>query len=821
MFLYLAIFLITVLILSFWVIKRMKINSQYRRAADFKIFLVKVPREVKLKEGEAPKSFVEFLAVAEQLFASLHSLYKSDFKTKIIGGEHISFEITTFEKEIGFYFAAPREIAQTIERQIHSFYPYAQIEEVLDHHTFHYSRPGYLAAATLKQDKADVFPLRTYRILEADPLNSLLGILAKLEPAESAAIQILIRPESNEWRLRAQKQMKNIQEGKSPSGGGKFLKTAGKVAADLGRAAAAKGGESNEEKQKASPLTPLQEETLKRLEEKSSKVAFRSQIRIISASPVKERAEFNLHNLGSAFADFNSTEGNSLSAIEYKDLDKIIKYYIFRIFDPKNKGLLLNTEELASIYHFPNQFIDAPNIIYLSAKDAPAPVNLPEEGTILGMAIYRGMEKPVYIKDDDRRRHIYAIGKTGTGKTTMMEGMVMSDIKRGNGLCLIDPHGDLSESIIRKIPKNRAEDLILFDPALTEKPLGFNLLEAKTKKERDFLVQETVSIFYKLFDPTRQGFIGPQFAHWLRNAALTLMEQPEGGTLIEIPRLFTDKEFERRSVANIKDNIVKSFWTKQMAQTAEFHKSEMLNYFTSKFGRFMTNEMIRNIIGQRKSAFDIRQIMDKGKILVCNLSKGKMGEVNSNLIGMILVSKLQMAAMSRAEIPEKDRRDFYLYVDEFQNFATDSFAEILSEARKYHLNLTIANQYVAQLEEKIRDAVFGNIGTFISFRIGAGEAEYIQKEFEPVFDENDLINIDKYHAYIRLLIDGVPARPFSMKTVLESSPGSERIARALTNLALLKYGRDYRIVEAEIEERVKETAYGPTPKIEDTTERGV
>ncbi|MCD6422002.1 type IV secretory system conjugative DNA transfer family protein, partial [bacterium] len=348
------------------------------------------------------------------------------------------------------------------------------------------------------------------------------------------------------------------------------------------------------------------------------------------------------------------------------------------------------------------------------------------------------------------------------------------------------------------MPENRIKDVIYFDPGGNlDRPLGFNLLEWKKPEEKDFLVQEAIAIFYKIFDPTRQGFIGPQFEHWMRNAALTLMEQPEGGALTEIPALFTDEAFKNKCLKNVKDPVVRAFWEKQMAQTADFHKSEMLNYFISKFGRFMTNDMLRNVIGQKKSAFDLREVMDQGKILIVNLSKGKMGEINSSMVGMILVSKLQMAAMSRADIPEEERKDFYLYVDEFQNFVTDSFAQILSEARKYRLSLTIANQYVAQLDEQIRDAVFGNVGTLISFRIGAQEAEFIAKEFEPVFDEYDLINVAKFHAYVRMIIDNMPARPFSMRTIKEETPEDWEKAKRIKEWVAQTYGRPKEEVEKE------------------------
>jgi hypothetical protein len=429
---------------------------------------------------------------------------------------------------------------------------------------------------------------------------------------------------------------------------------------------------------------------------------------------------------------------------------------------------------------------------------------MPKEGLILGKNIYRGEETEVRIKEKDRRRHLYAIGMTGTGKSTLFEAMALQDIREGRGLAIFDPHGEMIESIIYKIPKSRAEDVIYFNPSDTQRPLGLNLLEWKTKEQRDFLVQESIQIFYKLFDPQGQGFIGPQFEHWMRNAALTLMDSPQGGTLLEIPKLFTDDAFREQKVAEVQDPVVKAFWTQQMSKTADFHKSEMYNYFISKFGRFMTNTTMRNIIGQAKSAFDFRDVMDQGKILLINLAKGEIGEINSNLLGMIFVARLFTSALSRIEVDEEQRRDFYLYVDEFQNFATETFASILSEARKFRLNLNITNQYIAQIPEPIRDAIIGNVGTLISFRIGVPDAEFMAKEFEPVANQFDLNQIDAFNAYVKLLIENAPSKPFSMQTIKDAEAENKELGRAIMQLSRLKFGRDVKIIESEINDRIRD-----------------
>jgi len=392
------------------------------------------------------------------------------------------------------------------------------------------------------------------------------------------------------------------------------------------------------------------------------------------------------------------------------------------------------------------------------------------------------------------------IGKTGVGKTTLFENMVDQDIRNGKGIVYLDPNGDAVQSILEKIPKERAEDVIYFDPANTENPMGLNLLEWSNDEEKDFLIAEWLEMFYKLYDPNKTGIIGPQFEHWGRNAALTVMSLPEGGTLIDIPRLFTDDQFRERAIKSVQDPIIRAFWQEQLAKTADFHKSEMYNYFISKFGRFMTNKMMRNIIGQSKSAFDIRKIMDEGKILLVNLSKGELGEMNSYLLGMVLVSKIQSAAFSRANIPETERKDFYLYVDEFQNFTTDSFATILSEARKYRLSLNVTNQYIAQLTEKIRDAVIGNAGTLICYRIGAGDAEYMVKEF-PGVTIDDMVNLDKYTTYTKLLIDLTPSKPFTMHGVLSPIEKNQTMKEAIVQLSNLKYTHTKNEIEKILNKR--------------------
>ncbi|OGY46180.1 MAG: hypothetical protein A2731_03285 [Candidatus Buchananbacteria bacterium RIFCSPHIGHO2_01_FULL_39_8] len=440
----------------------------------------------------------------------------------------------------------------------------------------------------------------------------------------------------------------------------------------------------------------------------------------------------------------------------------------------------------------------------------PPPVDLPPEGLLLGENIYRGVKTNVYLQTDDRRRHTYTIGMTGTGKSVLMANLAIQDIRNGKGVCVIDPHGSLVENVLAAMPKERIDEVIYFNPADTERPIGLNMLEADTIEQQDFAIQEMISIFYKLV--TDPAMIGPMFEHNMRNAILTLMADKDNpGTIAEVPRILTDKDFQKYKLAKVTDPMVRSFWEQEMAKTSDFHKSEMLGYIISKVGRFIENAMIRNIIGQPRSSFDFREVMDNSKILLVNLNKGKIGEINSNLLGLIIVAKLQMAALSRGDLSEAQRRDFYLYIDEFQNFITDSVATILAEARKYKLNLILAHQYIGQLTEgvgvegksygeKIKDAIFGNVGTLISFRIGVEDAEFMAKQLAPVVDAYDLMNIERFNAYVRLLVDNQPTKAFNIHT-FPPIEGNQKIVDDIKEFSRWKYGVDRPKVEAEIIKR--------------------
>lgn len=464
---------------------------------------------------------------------------------------------------------------------------------------------------------------------------------------------------------------------------------------------------------------------------------------------------------------------------------------------------------MAGLFHFPNKTVETPHIDWLKAKTAPVDAAVPREnGTFIGFAYHRGIKRPVCVMNGDRMRHFYIIGKTGTGKSELLIEMIRQDIKEGKGVCVIDPHGDLIDDTLRFIPPERAEDVIHLDPSDTDRPIGVNLLEASTEEQKHFITGAIINLMYKLYDPQRTGIIGPRFEHAVRNAMLTIMSEP-GTTFIEIVRIMTDQKFVQELLPKVKDPIIRRYWTDQIAQTSDFHKSEVLDYIVSKFGRFVTNTMMRNIIGQSKSAFDFRNIMDEGKIILINLSKGKLGEENSTFLGLLIVPKILAAAMSRVDIPQEKRREFYLYVDEFQNFATPDFAVILSEARKYKLALTVANQFIGQMDEEVKNAVFGNVGTIMTLRTGVTDANFLQREFQPTFNESDIINQERFHAYMKTIVNNEPVPPFSVdmtkdyqKHIQEKANG-EKIAEAIVQLSRLKYGRPKELVEAEIQQRAR------------------
>jgi hypothetical protein len=754
----------------------------------------------------------EKISVAEAFFSAVGGMkVDNGFRAFWMGRhDHFSLEIVADkDKLVTFYAAVPRRLQQYFEQQIHAQYEAAEITEVEDYNIF--EPQGVILGSQLHLERSYIFPIQTYDKMESDPLNAITNVMSKFEQQEGAAIQFVIRPAGLHWHHLPVRVARTMKQGKTVEQAyhevtANFLV---KVVREFARALTKRGNQNDRgidhQTEREYRLSPMEEEVVKSIEEKTAKTGFEVNLRVIVSAPTKDVALFKLENMVNAFSQYAIYQyGNRFVATKPSDKEKLVSDFIYRHFHHKH-AFILNTKEMASLWHLPLPTTETPNIRWLMARKAPPPPNMPKEGVILGRVKYRGQETMVRLKRADRRRHMYIIGKSGSGKSVLMTQMAIQDIQNGEGIAVIDPHGELIEDILPHIPKERADDVVIFNPADIDRPVGLNMMEYESDEQRDFAVGEMIAIFYKMFG---EEMIGPMFEHYMRNAMLALMEDKEAGaTLLEVPRMFTDETFRKNKLKHVKNMIVRNFWEGEFEQSQSGQQAaDMLSYLISKIGRFLTNDMMRNIIGQTHSAFNLREVMDNQKILLVNLSKGTIGEVNSSLLGFIMVSKIQMAAMSRANMPKEQRKDFYLYVDEFQNFTTDSIATILSEARKYLLDLVLAHQYVGQLvknnDTKIRDAVFGNVGTMAAFRVGVDDTEVLAKEFAPVFDENDIINVEQFTANIKLLIDNTASRPFNMNTILPPH-GNAQIVPMLKELSRLKYGRDRATVEAEIKERAQ------------------
>lgn len=740
-----------------------KYKDREEHSLEHILLLIQVPRENEVK-----------IDAAEQMFAALSSVAKSGWFSFLQIQPHISFEIVATPGDISFYVSVPRDLRDLLEKQIYGAYPGADITEVDEYNIF--SETGSVAFASLRLKHASYMPMRSFRELPTDPLSSITSSLSKMQSGEGASIQVLISPAGGKWKKQGQSFVSHIKKQESDPEKAKFA---------------------------------YDPKTLEAISNKSMRPGFRTVVRIVVSSTSTEAAKMHLTNLTSAFTQFTSDQNSFTKAKHLIKrlfmIDFIYRYFPIVDIPSFQQTSTLSSEELATIFHFPNKSVETPHIRWLNAKRAPASSKLPAAGLFVGNSRYRGVSRPVYIGRDDRRRHIYSIGKTGVGKSELLSSLILQDIQNGEGVCFIDPH-DTIEKILPRIPPERAEDVIYFDPSDTERPMGLNMLEAYTEEQKHFVATSIVGLMYKLYDPMKTGIIGPRFEHAVRNAMLTVMAEP-GNTFVEIVRVLTDSAFVQQLLPKVQDPIIRRYWTDQIAQTADFHKSEVLDYIVSKFGRFVTNKLMRNIIGQSKSSFDFRRAMDEGKILLINLAKGKIGEENSNFLGLILVPKILIAAMSRQDTPEDKRRDFFMYVDEFQNFATPDFAQILSEARKYRLNLTVANQFIGQMEEEVKNAIFGNVGTLISFRVGVTDGNYLQHEFAPVFNEADLINIERFNAYVKTIVSNEPIPPFSVDMTrdieAEKRASNPKVAQAIIQLSRLKFGRPRELVEAEIAQRAR------------------
>lgn len=742
---------------------------------------------------KVPKDNEIEVKVAENMFASLMGFKKSFWRSLFSGQFRISFEIVSKSTGIGFYVVAPDEIATLVEKQVTAAYPSAEVD-IIDP-TEIWDRGEYTKVVELKLKGRNYYPIRCYEDMKNDSISSITSALSKMKDDEVTAVQYVIQPSGDAWR----------QAGRA------FITRIKNIA-------------NNPEKK-----SNIDTSFLENVEKKIAHQGFYTKIRLVAIAKDRFAADSLIQNLTTAFEQFTDINYNRFVKRRFVSPKKLVEDFIYRRISVTDihvplfgfqlycSASVLNSVELGTIFHMPNKNIETPSILWLTSRRSPAPTNIPTEGLYLGLSSFRGVERKVHMKLQDRARHMYIIGQTGTGKSVFMNFLALQDIRNGEGLALIDPHGTDIDFILEHIPPERMDDVILFDASDTERPMGINMLEAHSEEEKHMVINAFIALLYKLYDPNRQGIMGPQLERAIRNVMLTAMADPEA-TMVDVLRLLIDSKYAQKFMDKLTDPMVKRFWTDEMAKTSDYHKSEKMGYFVSKFDRFVTERLMRNMLGQPKSAFNFDDIMAQKKILLIDLAKGKIGEENSNFIGLLLVPRILAAAFKRHGLPADSFSDFFLYVDEFQNFATPDFATILSEARKYKLDLIVGHQFVSQLDDKIKEAIFGNVGTMVTFRIGADDAEYLKNHFGPSFTEKDLINLPVFNCYSRLLVNGHPTPPFSMRVdtdIAFNQPKYEGMAAKIREMSRMKYGTPLAEVEAYIQERAgfNEPELPPLPQI--------
>lgn len=747
----------------------------------------------------------ETISEAEVMYNIIASTATRGFRSKVYGQRHLSFEIVAKDGLVLYYAVVPVVLVDVIRQAVAAAYPAARLEEIQEHNIF--SEAGKLTGTiggefTLKKNY--LYPLATYQDSKRDASRALLNALSSATREDGIGVQLLIRPAKQGWARSSLKRVEDIKKnratGKSSGHGG------GRAAKDIMSALwKPPSNENNKEEHNVdTQLTATEQKEIEAIEEKTRYPGYEVLVRVVVSSNTAGRSQALLKNVIAAFALYDSPSYNGFRFAVSRNIEELVTSYIFRFFPQSITRNILNSVELATVFHLPEQnSIPTSQVQRQMSKQVDGPTQVMDEGFLLGYNEFRGIKKPIRLSENDRRRHTYIIGQTGTGKSVLLENLAFQDMLDGKGFAFVDPHGDSVEALLGKVPKERVEDIIYFNPGDMTNPIGLNMFEFDHPDQKDFLVQEAINMLYSLYDPGHTGIVGPRLEHIFRNCALLLMSDPAGGTFIDIPKLLVDDAYMKSKLKYVTDQTVIDFWTKEFPDSRRSNESgEVISWVVSKFGPFISNDAMRNIIGQTKSGFNLRDIMDNKKILLVNLSKGRMGELNSKLLGIIFVMRFQAAAMGRADIPENQRTDFSLYVDEFQNFATDSFETILSEARKYRLNLIMGNQFMTQLTDKIRESIIGNVGTIISGRIGLTDAELLEKAFRPTFDADDLTKMPNYQSIATVQINGVPSAPFSMSFVPPMGEPNDELASALKRLSATKYGKPRTVVEKEIFDRL-------------------
>ncbi len=767
------------------------------KALDSRLFEITLPE---VEDGKQ-KGMKELLSSMEQFYAGMHSVgIGRENKDK----SHFTIEIALSNngEQFTIYASVPSQKVDLFEKQLLAVQPDAKLTEVTDdYNIFTEGRDTAMGSyATLAQQ--DVFPIKTYDSFDHDPMNVILSTFSKMKAmGEGAAIQFVLCPQDDALMRKFQMILDDVKHGYS-------VKTARSITRQLGKEFLKVGKELVFGIKPKEDEKKIDERAVEFITEKLKSTLMSVNVRIVASAETRERSSEILSEIESSFNQFTEAGRNSFdwSHVHGSDLRHFMHEFSYRLWN-SDQALPFNLKELSTIFHFPYGISKMPGLKQAKAAQAPAPVEIPsimpERGIMLGYNEYRGGSKPVYMSREDRMRHFYVIGQTGTGKTVFLKNMIIQDIQNGDGVCYIDPHGTDIQEIIANIPKERIDDVIYFDPAYMARPMGLNMLEYDERfpEQKTFVVNELLAIFNKLFDMKTAG--GPAFDQYIRNSALLVMEDPaSGSTLLEIGRVLADKSFRDMKLSRCKNPIIKQFWENAEKTTGEQSLANFVPYVTNKFDVFVSNDIMRPVIAQQESVLNFRKIMDEKKILLVNLAKGRLGEINSNLIGLILVGKIQMAALSRVDMFGQPMNDFYLYIDEFQNITTNSIESILSEARKYRLSLTVAHQYIEQLDEGIRNAVFGNVGSMAIHRVSTENAEVFAKQLEPTFGSADIIKLENLNCYIKMLVNGMPVKPFNSHTPFPSR-GNAAVVDKIKELSYLKFGRDRAEVEEEIMERYR------------------
>lgn len=763
------------------------------------LYEILIPEE-SAKENENA-SLEQVIAGMEQFYAGMLSI--SDAKSESENWMSMEIANANFSQEVVFYAAVPTSKKNLFEKQILSVFHNAKITEKPDDYNI-FNETGETVGALASFTKKPIFPIKTYENFVHDPLNSIISSFSKVNrDGEGAAIQLMWSPVGDKYVKKYKSALDKINKG-TP------VKEAIDIPDNFSEEFVSTFKDvffsKSKDKDKKEKPEPVDESAVQEITKKISSPIVKCNLRLLASSGTKAEAEEILSSMKSSFNQFNNTLGNSF---EWKDATKgdlrqLVKNFSFRVFED-NSALPLNLREVTTVMHFHTKTLKATEGLRQSrSATAPAPLDISKEGLLLGINNHRNTPTEIRMKEDDRLRHFYCIGQTGTGKTTLLKEMIIQDMQMGHGVCMIDPHGSDIQDVLASIPEERYDDLIYFDPAYTARPMALNMLEFDERfpEQKTFVVNELFSIFRKLYGNVPES-MGPAFEQYFRNSALLVMEDPaSGNTLVDMSRVLSDKRYRDLKISKCQNPLVKQFWVNAEKTTGDQGLANYVQYVTNKFDVFLANEIMRPVIAQEKSSFNFRDIMDNKKIFLVNLSKGRLGDINANLIGLILVGKILIAALSRVDSFGKDFPPFYLYIDEFQNITTDSISTILSEARKYKLSLTIAHQFIAQLEENIKNSVFGNVGSICAFRVGAEDAEALKNHFVPTFVPNDLMNIDNYNAYLRLLVNGKPAVPFNIK-VPPPPVGNRDQVEKLKEMSYMKYGKPREEVEKMILEKYK------------------